>query len=591
MEHQYDTLVKILDRLRCEAPDSYKSYKPKEGDEDGLVKARSLAFIHLLLKVKFGITDFLKRHQHITDGPQDGGLDAYFIDDEGKRLYLIQSKFRNNAEHFIKKSISTDELIRIDVSRITKGFDEDSKGVAFNSKIKELQSKIRDIRDIAKYDYIVLLLGNIYKLSDEQIRRAIDNTHYEIYDARSAYQNLIFPLATGTYYDPDEIIIKLELSQKESPRLNQKIETDFGQFNVTAIFVPTKEIGRVMLQYKNAILKYNPRNFLSFKKESVNADIRKSIVDQSGNNFAILNNGITLLAENVSISESTGIQNEGQLILTKPQILNGGQTAFTLSFIYEEFKHKAENPLDGKEVLLKIITPISETEHVDLNFIELISSATNQQNEVSEADRRSNHDIQISIQQKIYLDYGYYYERKTGEFYDGIKDSIIDKNLVINRLTFIKAYWAFLGEPAAARRTSEKILFKEDKFYSLLHSTEKYYEMFFAYLLFNKMEQIEKEFQSKFDSMEQYGYSLLYGKWAVIASIGILKPFVNKDKKEIFKQAKNALYERLHVWKSFDDFIKEKNKDTKYFKPGKSNYELYYKINKLDDDVKEFFLR
>ncbi|MCP4370552.1 MAG: AIPR family protein [Deltaproteobacteria bacterium] len=591
MEHQYDTLVKILDGLRHEAPDSYKSYKPEEGDEDGLVKARSLAFIHLLLKVKFGIIDFLKRHQLITDGTQDGGLDAYFIDEERKRLYLIQSKFRNNAKNFIEKPITTDELIKIEVSRITKGFDQDSKEVSFNSKIKDFQSKIRDIRDIAKYEYIVLLLGNVYKLSDEQIRRAIDNSHYEIYDALSAYENLIFPLVTGMYYDPDEIIIKLELSQKESPRLNQKIETDFGQFNVTAIFVSTKEIGRVMLQYKNAILKYNPRNFLSFKKESVNADIRRSIVDQNSNNFAILNNGITLLSENVNISESTGKQNEGQLILTKPQILNGGQTAFTLSSIHEEFKHKAKNPLDGKEVLLKIITPIAETESVAPKFIELISNATNQQNEVSEADRRSNHDIQISIQQKIYLDYGYFYERKAGEFYDGIKDGIITRNLVINRLTFIKAYWAFLGEPAAARRTSEKNLFREDKFYSLLHSTEKYYEMFFAYLLFNKMEQIEKDFKSKFDSVERYGYSLLYGKWAVIASIGILKPFVNKDVKEIFKQAENEVYEKLDIWKSFDDFIKQKNKDTKYFQPEKSNYELYYKINKLDDDVKEFFLR
>ena len=379
MDHQYETLVKILDKIRSEAPDSYKSYKPNATDDEGLIKARSLSFIHLLLKVKFGITDFLKRHQHITDGPQDGGLDAFYIDEERKRLYLIQSKFRNNSHNFNNKSISTDELIRIEVSRITKGFEEDSKGTAFNNKIIEFQAKVREIRDIAKYDYIVLLLGNIYKLSDEQIRRAIDNSHYEIYDAKSAYENLIFPLATGTYYDPEEISITLELSQKESPRLNQKIETDFGHFNVTAIFVPTKEIGRVLLQYKNAILKYNPRNFLSFKKESVNADIRKSIVEQNSNNFAILNNGITLLSENVSISESTGKQNEGQLILTKPQILNGGQTAFTLSSIYDKFKNKSDNPLNGKEVLLKVITPISETDSIDPKFIELISNATNQQ--------------------------------------------------------------------------------------------------------------------------------------------------------------------------------------------------------------------
>lgn len=299
-----------------------------------------MAFIHLLLKVKFGITEFLTRHEHITDGTQDGGLDAYFIDEERKRLYLIQSKFRNTPNNFDGKSISTDELIKIEVARITKGEAEDSNGQPFNSKIVLFQQKLRDIRDIAKYDYIVILLGNMYKLNDEQIRRAIDNSQYEVFDAEFTYSNLIFPLTTGTFYDPDEIIIRLELRKKERPRLNQTIETEFGEFNVSVIFVPTLEIGRILLQYKNAILKYNPRNFLSFKKKSVNANIRKSIVDQDSNNFAILNNGITLLSENMSISESTGKQNEGQLILTKPQILNGGQTAFTPSSIYEEFKGK-----------------------------------------------------------------------------------------------------------------------------------------------------------------------------------------------------------------------------------------------------------
>ena len=591
MDHQFETLIRILDRLRNEAPDSHKTYKPDEANDEKIIKARSLAFIHLLLKVKFGITDFMERHEHITDGTQDGGLDAFFIDEDRKRLYLIQSKFRNTPKNFDKKSMTADELIKIEVSRITKGETEDSKGNSFNSKIIKFQSKIRDIRDIARYDYIVVLLGNIYKMSDEQIRRTIDNSKYEIYDAESAYKSLIFPLATGTFYDPDEIIIKLELKKKESPRLNQIIETDFGQFNVTAIFVPTQEIGRILLQYKNAILKYNPRNFLSFKRKSVNADIRKSIVDQDSNNFAILNNGITLLSENVNISESTGKQNEGQLILTKPQIINGGQTAFTLSSIYEEYKFKEENPLERKEVLLKIITPISESDHVDPKFIELISNATNQQNEVSEADRRSNHELQISIQQKIFLDYGYFYERKAGEFYDGIKDHIIDNGLVINRLTFIKAYWAFLGEPAAARRTSEKIIFREEKFFSLLHSTENCHEMFFAYLLFNKMEMIEKQFSNKFDSVDKYGYSLLYGKWAVIASIGILNPQIEKDKNKIFQQAEISINERLNQWKLFDKFIMEKNKDTKYFQKGTSNFELYYKINKLDEDVKEFFLK
>ena len=102
MDHKFEMLVRILDRIRLEAPTSYKSYHPDPSNAEGVIKARSLSFIHLLLKVKFGLTDFLSRHQRITDGTQDGGLDAFFIDGENKKLYLIQSKFRTKSINFEK---------------------------------------------------------------------------------------------------------------------------------------------------------------------------------------------------------------------------------------------------------------------------------------------------------------------------------------------------------------------------------------------------------------------------------------------------------------------------------------------------------
>lgn len=591
MTNQYNIFLKVLDNFRKEAPASYKTYHPEEGDEEGLIKARSLAFIHLLLKVKFGVMDFLERHKLITDGPQDGGLDAYYIDSERKKLFLIQSKFRNSSDSFSKKSIKANDLISMEVARITKGEATDSKGIPLNDKVKTFQAALRNIRDIAKYDYIVFFLGDVYGYSDEQLRRLIDNCNYEIYDAQKAYKNLLFPLTTGTYFDPDEIIISLELTNKESPRLRQLVETEFGEFNVTAIFVPTSEIGRVMSKYKNAILKFNPRNFLSLQKRSVNEKIRSSIVNQEKNNFAILNNGITILSDNVSITDSTGKQNEGQLILTKPQILNGGQTAFTLSTIYEATKNKPQNPLKGKEVLIKIITPVSGSAAVKQEFIELISNATNQQNEVSEADRRSNHEIQIYLQNKLFEEYGYFYERKAGEFYDGIKEGFIDQSLVIDRFDFLKAYWAYLGEPAAARRISEALGFREDSFYRILSDTSKYIEMFFSYLLFKVLNEEELQFQSKADSIKKYGYGLMYGKWAVISSIGITNPKIIENSEEIFSQAKEMVLGSLEKWIEFDIFIQTKRKNTKYFSDGRANFELYYKVNMLDEDIKEYFLK
>ena len=591
MEHKYNLLVKVLDKLCEEAPKSYKTYFPSIDQPEAIDKARSLAFIHLLLKVKFGIIEFLERHKLITDGTYDGGLDAYFIDRDQKKLFLIQSKFRTSSSNFENKSMEIDDLLKMEVARITKGEHTDSNGNKFNDKVLAFQAELRSIRDIAKFEYIVFFLGNITRLNDEQIRRLIDNAQYEIYNYENSYSKLLFPLSSGTYYDPDEIIIRLSLSNKEHPRLKQAITTDFGNYNVTVVFIPTFELAKVMDQYKNSILKYNPRNYLSLEKKSVNERIRNSIIAQDKNSFALLNNGITILSTNIGFSESTGVQNEGQIILTKPQILNGGQTAFTLSKIYEEFKDKPNNPLKNKEVLLKVITPIDIDGGIDFKFIELISNATNLQNEVSEADRRSNHKTQIALQEFIFENYGYLYERKTGEFYDGINTSVIDPNYIIDRFDFIKAYIAYKGEPATGRRISENTAFQEDYFYKILNDQQKYGEMFFAFLLFKCLLEKEKGFKRKTDSIEKYGYSLMYGKWAVIASIALQNIDVAKPIAELLSLARKLVEEALNHWKEFDNFVVKKNEGSKYFNEKTKNYELYYKVNILDQDIKEFFLK
>ena len=73
---KYQDLVNIIDSLRNEAPDNYKRYHPTSDDDVKLMNARSRAFIHLFLKVKFGLTEFLERESFITDDTSDGGIDA-----------------------------------------------------------------------------------------------------------------------------------------------------------------------------------------------------------------------------------------------------------------------------------------------------------------------------------------------------------------------------------------------------------------------------------------------------------------------------------------------------------------------------------
>ncbi len=77
---KYDIIVKILDQIAKESPSKYKVYYPTNTDIEAVNSARSRAFIHFYMKVKFGILDFDTREKFVSDGPNDGGIDAYYID-------------------------------------------------------------------------------------------------------------------------------------------------------------------------------------------------------------------------------------------------------------------------------------------------------------------------------------------------------------------------------------------------------------------------------------------------------------------------------------------------------------------------------
>jgi hypothetical protein len=96
---KYELLLRILDKIREEAPEQYKRlYSRDEFDLEKVNQARSRAYIHLYLKVLFGLLDFNEREKNITDGTDDGGIDGYFIDRETKSIHLIQSKFRTTEK-------------------------------------------------------------------------------------------------------------------------------------------------------------------------------------------------------------------------------------------------------------------------------------------------------------------------------------------------------------------------------------------------------------------------------------------------------------------------------------------------------------
>lgn len=576
-ETKYNTLIKILDKIRDEAPNDFLSYRPDPRNFNALNSARSKTLIHIFLKVKCGISQFRQRHELITEGSGDGGVDAYFLDTENKVLLLVQSKFRASATNFEQKSITADELVRMEIARILRGENTDSNGNPFNSKIAVLQQRWRELPDHAHYSYKVVILGNLRHYNDEQIKKLIDFSAYEIIDFDRCYSDLVLPLCAATFYDPKEITITIRLIDKDPSTLKRKIATKFGEYQVRVLFVPVAEIGRVMSKYRNTLLKYNPRNFLSLSKNKVNQSIRDTIAKNTSNEFALYNNGITIIAGSFSISETTGTPDSAQVIIGRPQIINGGQTAYTLSKMYEDHT----DTFGDKEVMLKVIV-VPDLDQVDTRFIEELSNSTNQQSRVEEADRRSNDAIQLKIQEAIYKEFGFYYERKRGEFYYGEASGYIDDELIIDRYDFLRAYMAFGGQPRWARQRGSETLFKKDNFQKILQLDADYRQMFFSYMVLRKLYSIE-------DS-SGWGNGLRYGKMAIIAAVAYLLEGREIAASDLFEMADSYVKAVGRRWTEFEQQVSLRPENLSiYGKDNSFDFDNYYKGKTVNDDVKAFF--
>ena len=451
---KYRTLVNVLDSLRIEAPEGYKTYHPLPSETEKMNAARSKALLHLFLKVKFGILGFQDRESFVTEGPNDGGIDAYYIDGENRIIYFIQSKFRATEGGFESREIKLEELLAMDIGRITAGETEAVDGTKYNSKIQKLIEEVGKIPDIGRYNYEVIIIANTKAVHSDKLKKLTDGNMVSEYNFERVYSELLFPLVSGTFFQQTDLILQLNLGNKTADEISYSVETEHADCEISVIFVPTVEIAKTLFKFKNSILKYNPRSYLDMASGTVNAEIANTILSKKTNEFALFNNGITMLSDNTDINKKIGKKNQGQIIITNPQIINGGQTAFTLSRIYENMLlgEVDQGIFDNKEVLLKIITLEKENdENSRLRLIEAISKATNQQTAVNEADRRSNDKIQIELQQEIFNSYGYFYQRKAGEFGEGLKNKYIERKQIIDREALLRIALAIDGNPSQAR--------------------------------------------------------------------------------------------------------------------------------------------
>jgi hypothetical protein len=583
---KYEVLVAVLDRLCGEAPPEWKMYHPNQGDEEAINRARSRAFIHLFLKVRFGLLTFAEREPYLTEGTQDGGVDAYFIETESRVIYFIQSKFRTTEKNFHDKAIEVEELLQMDIDRLLDGDLIDVNGVEYNSKIKQLVSKIKSLDNISRYRYEVVILANVRKIARSKLGQLTGGFNSEVFNYERCYSELLFPLVSANFYSFEDLHLALNLSNKNAgAKISYTVSTRFAKLEITVVFVPTIEIAAAMFKYRNAILKYNPRSYLEHEGSGVNAEIRSSILSRDTNEFALFNNGITVLSDATYLNERIGQKDRAQLTIVNPQIINGGQTGYTLSRIFAELSDaERQRMFEGKEVLLKIIT-FDTNEKLDedkkTELIDSISRATNSQTVVSRADRRSNEDDLKRVQERAFRQFGIWLERKRGEFEDGIREGYIPRELITERNPFTRAMLVARGDLEGAR--SKKVFVRSDFAALATASDEEFAKCYLALEIIRRQRIVDPS------SIGASPLTAVYVALLILAKGDLSAPL----KGESIDACIGGVSK---LWPDFRTYLKQKYSDSGDLwllnrKAGRTfDLSKYFRSQNVVDDVGSFFL-
>ncbi len=488
----------------------------------------------------------------------------------------------------------------MDVKRIIKGEKCNEFGEAYNGKINHFQEDISKLDNLALYEYKIILLANLYtRESKKVVDKLFDGYKYEIFDYKRAYNELVFPLCISTYYQNDRIIIDKNIIGTTDAYSETFKNTSYGKCSVGLLFVPLSFVAEIVNEYKNSILKFNPRNYLSLEKNPVNKSIAQGL-EENNENFALLNNGITIVCSKFTLTNLNGLEDSTNVHIEDPQIINGGQTAYTLSRQLSE--GKGEN-LNNKKVLIKIIASYQSdkekaaesnedreklrSDYID--FINTISNATNKQSKIEEADRRANLRIQLDLQKEIYDKYGLLYERKAGEFEEAMHNGIIPKEQIIKRDVLLRCILAINGKCTVAMSSSKDSMFDAAEFDNIINTTTDARVATYAFLLYKHLFELEK--QNKKTPNAKWGNGTRYGKFAIISVLGkkVIPAELQKALDDLNNYVSEQIYEVLDKWGEFEDYAVSKTENSTYFSVKERNYTAYYKASNVIKDIEEYW--
>ena len=327
-------------------------------------ETRALAALALIMTSGFEVS---QASAQITDGYHDMGLDAIYLDETQKKLFVVQSKWRENGAG----SITQEEMSNF-AQGVQRVLEEDLAGA--NDKIIAKSIDIDVALTQMGYQIHAIFIHTGNQKANDYVSRPISQLMEKTNDEISTI--LLFD--EFNFRD----IYSFLANGQEQPGINLddvilsnwgKVDAPFVSYYGT---ISAATVGEWYKNFGNALFAKNIRFYKG--NTDVNEGMKKVLL-QEPEKFYYYNNGIKLLCKSIKRKAKDSTTNAtGLFALEGVSLVNGAQTTGTIGSLF----------LDNPEQVSKAIVMIQiiDLSSVDTETATQITRLSNTQNRIENKD-------------------------------------------------------------------------------------------------------------------------------------------------------------------------------------------------------------
>lgn len=423
----------------------------------------------------------------ITDGDKDLKIDAFYYQDDEEigNLFIIQSKYKKSTK--LTPTISEDEMTLClhNCNLILMGEESDASET-LKDRISEWRKLLKENGDpIVSINLIFATNGIISDINKNKIIKKVET---------GSNVNVVFIDVNN--FDFNKIVKSAEIKinrKNKDDKTDSIFDIDDKKYSGSTV---SCSIDQLMSFYKNygdqKLLSHNVRFLVP--KSSINKQIKESFINEP-EKFCYLNNGVSIVSDNFRIDKTA--QDFNKLTLTKPRIINGGQTIATLYNLYINDFDMYEENFKKANILIRVY-------EIPEEYSIKIAHATNSQNPIRVVDLHSNDESQ-NIVKKYFENSGIGLVCKVGEDIVDYDDTISNENL-------LQLYATLHEDDPSRAKLSKMNIFKKyyDTVFNQKTNDETSRKLYRCYEIGEFLQKKQKDNKKIKDLLRHGYYSIMY---------------------------------------------------------------------------------